>query len=355
MKALDGYLYKMCIWAEIIVSQASSPVLFLAFKAGQYHQFKRRNQTMSELSDDTQVYVKSTINDLLGRCNISFDKNFPIDQTLYNECKEILESKYGFPLSLHPWFGTCLYIGVDLACSAFSHLPKCNQVYVAFFTATHMALDDHFQEFHEQLEGFSERLVKGLPQDNPILDAMAKVLDDTPSYYGRLQSNMVITSTLDFVSSLMMDMEIQKMATLDSPDFAAYCRLLSGISVAFAMFIFPKDIEIGGYIQCLPHLNTFINGINDVLSFYKEELASDDENFITMLAREAEITKPKALQRRADEVAEANKNILRGLADNQPALDCWLNFSRRFVHFHISSSRYKLNELFDFTEKRKSR
>ncbi|KAF9265958.1 terpenoid synthase [Marasmius fiardii PR-910] len=310
------------------------------------------NKTMS-LS--TKSRIKNTVHELLMSCSIPFDKNFPVDQDLYDECKELLESKFNFPSSLYPWFGTCLYIGVDLACSAFSHLPKRNQVHVAFFTATHMALDDHFQKIYEQMEGFSERLVKGLPQDNPILDATAKVLFDMPQYYGRLQSNLIVTSTLDFISSLMMDMEIQKMASLDSPDFAAYCRLLSGISVAFAMFIFPKEIEVAGYIQCLPHLNTYINGLNDVLSFYKEELAQDDENFVTMLAREAGITKYEALKRRADEVVEADRNILKGLAGNQPALDCWLNFRKNFVHFHISSSRYKLNELFDFTEIRKSR
>ncbi|KAG7092969.1 hypothetical protein E1B28_009270 [Marasmius oreades] len=231
-----------------------------AFHLANMNSLQSENKTTS-LSSTTKSLIKSTVHGLLEKRNIPFDTNSPIDQALYDDCKEIFESKFHFPLSHYPFFGTCLYIGVDLACSAFAHLPRCNQVHIAFFTAFHMALDDQYHQIHEQLEGFSERLVKGSAQDNPILAGLATILFDTNEYYGRLQSNLIVTSTLDFVASLMMDLEIQKMESLDSPSFAAYCRLLSGISVAFAMFIFPKDIEIAGYIQCLPHLNTYINGI----------------------------------------------------------------------------------------------
>ncbi|KAF9264348.1 terpenoid synthase [Marasmius fiardii PR-910] len=262
------------------------------------------------LSSSGRSLFKSTTHELLVNCDIPFDKNLPVDQAMYNQCKELLESKFNYPLSLYPWFEKCLHLGVDLAGSAFSHLPKCNQIQIAFFTTTVMALDDHFRQIQEQMEGFSDRLVKGLPQNNPILATGAQVLSDMPHYYGRLQSNLIVTSMLDFVSSLMIDTEIQKMTCL-------FC--------------------------------------SDVLSLYKEELEQDEENYVPMLAKEAGITKYEALKRRADEVVEANKNILKGLAGNQPALDCWLNFKNKFAHFHISSSRYKLNELFDFTEMRKSR
>ncbi|KAG7088715.1 hypothetical protein E1B28_012683 [Marasmius oreades] len=173
------------------------------------------------------------------------------------------------------------------------------------------------------MEGFNERLVMGVSQDDPILDVLAKTLLDTPKLFGRIQSNLIITATMDFITSLMMDMKIHKMAVnLGLTPFATYGRNMSGISTSYAMFVFPTEVDVEAYIQYLPQIRVFIDCMDEVLSFYKEETAGE-ENFASMLAMESSITKYEAIQRLADDVAGADKGVLRGLAGDQLALDNW--------------------------------
>ncbi|KAF9254926.1 terpenoid synthase [Marasmius fiardii PR-910] len=219
---------------------------------------------------------------------------------------------------------------------------------MAIFSALAAAVDDVFYDNHKHMEGFNERLVKGVAQNDPILDALAKTIFDTFKYYGHIQSNMFVTSTLDFMTSLMLDLEMRKVTPNFNPTagFAAYLRSISGVQNAFAMLVFPKDIDVGVYIQYLPQMAIYINYMNDVLSFYKEELREEKENLVTLLAKESGIAKYEAFQRVADDVAEANKIIMDGLAGDQIALECWKNFRRGYIRFHTSSSRYRLDELF---------
>ncbi|KAF9261171.1 terpenoid synthase [Marasmius fiardii PR-910] len=303
------------------------------------------NNTTS-LSCSTKSFIKRMVYELFEKCQITLDK-LPFDQDLYDECKEYMASRLHFPSSLYPWFGKYLNVGVVIAFTSYSHLPKCNRMHIAIYTAFATALDDIFVENYEHMEGFNERFVKGISQDDPILDGLAQTLFDTSGYHDRVQSNLIVSSTLDFVTSLRIDMDIPEMTSLSSSSFADFCRKMSGISTAYGMFIYPREIKLKVYVQCLPHMATYINCMNDVLSFYKEEVAGEEENFASMLAKESSISKYEAIQRIADDVAEADKNILRGLADNQLALDSWQSFKRGYVRFHTSCPRYKLDELFD--------
>ncbi|KAF9265366.1 terpenoid synthase [Marasmius fiardii PR-910] len=302
----------------------------------------------TSLSCTTKSLIKSMVRELLEKCKIPLDQ-LPFDQDLYDVCKEYMASHLNFPSSYYPWFGKYLNVGVVIAFTSYSHLPKCNRMHVAVYTAFATALDDIFAENYGHMEGFNERFVKGIPQDDPILDGLAQTLLDTSTYHGRVQSNLIISSTLDFVTSLRIDMDVAKMTTLSSSSFADFCRKMSGISTAYGMFIFPREIELTAYVQCFPHMATYINCMNDVLSFYKEEVAGEEENFASMLAKESSVSKYEAIQRIADDVAAADKSILMGLANNQLALDSWQSFKRGYVRFHTSCTRYKLDELLDIS------
>ncbi|KAF9254922.1 terpenoid synthase, partial [Marasmius fiardii PR-910] len=290
---------------------------------------------------------RHVVNDLLERCNIPLDK-VPYDQDFHDECKEILESEFHVPMSLYPFLETYISVGVYTAITCCTHLPKANQIHVAIFTALVATMDDIFYDHHTEMEGFNERIVQGLTQNHPILDALVKNIQDTFKLYNRIQSSLFVTSNMDFVNSLMLDMEIRKVTNFNqSAGFATYKRGISGVQVGYAMLIFPKDIDVGVYIQYLPQMSIYINYMNDVLSYYKEELKGEEENLVTLLAKESGITNYEAFQRVADDVAEADRIILEGLASNQRALNCWKSYRAGYVRFHISSPRYKLDELFE--------
>ncbi|KAF9257260.1 terpenoid synthase, partial [Marasmius fiardii PR-910] len=298
--------------------------------------------------------IKHVVHDLLKKWDIPLDK-LPFDQSLSQECKEILESEFHVQLSLHPYLEIYFPSGVVMASTGYSYHPRPIQIHIAIFTALAVSLDDVFYSNHKVMEGFNERFVKGLVQNDPVLDALAKSMLETFKYYGHIQSNMLVTSVLDFMTSMMVDLEMRKVTPNlnQTAGFAAYLRNISGVQVAYAMFVFPKDIDVGVYIQYLPQIAIYINYMNDILSFYKEELKEDQENLVTLLAKESGITKNEALQRIADDVAEADKIIMNGLAGDQMALECWKNFRRGYVCFHTSLSRYRLDELLEIPFERR--
>ncbi|KAL0577773.1 hypothetical protein V5O48_004200 [Marasmius crinis-equi] len=302
--------------------------------------------TSNPTSTADLALIKRIANNLLERCAIPYAV-IPFDQELYDISKEVLSSDFLLPSSVYPWFSKYLSVGVIIATTSYSHIPYRARVHVATYTGCATALDDVFKTNPEHMGGFNERFIKGLPQDDPILEAFAKILLETSKYYGRTQSALIVTSTLDFVTSLSIDLEIPRVTDVSEfSSFAAYCRSLSGVSVAYAMFIFTEDVPLATYLPCLTHMSTYINSMNDVLSFYKEELDAEEDNFASMLAKGASITRYEAVQRLADDVADADERILKALEEHQPALDGWKSFRSGYVYFHTSCPRYKLDEVF---------
>ncbi|KAL0565112.1 hypothetical protein V5O48_016919 [Marasmius crinis-equi] len=307
----------------------------------------QNGDTLSPSSKVDLLQFKRITNALLERCAIPA-KVLPLDRELYDACKDIASSEFILPSTVYPWFEKYLSVGVMLASIGYPHLPYRARVHVAIYTACLNALDDVFQTDPEHLGGFHERFTKGLPQGDPIQDLLVKILQDTPKYYGRIQTALIITSTLDFVSSLSVELEVRKMTDVSEfTSFAAYCRDLSGIGVAYAMFIFTEDIPFATYVPCMTHMKTYLNCINDVLSFYKEELNGEEDNYASILAKGASITKYDAVQRLANDVAEADERILKALYGHQAALDSWKSVRAGFVTFHFSCPRYNLDEVFD--------
>ena len=84
---------------------------------------------------------------------------------------------------------------------------------------------------------------------------------------------------------------------------------------------------------------------SDVLSFYKEELAGETVNRISLLAACSGTTKMTAVRRVADEATEAYGRIYSILSAHKPAQQAFLKFSVGYVGFHTGLKRYRLDEL----------
>ncbi|KAJ8090460.1 hypothetical protein PM082_019058 [Marasmius tenuissimus] len=291
--------------------------------------------------------IKRIARELLRRCSIPVD-TVAFDQALYDDSKEIMASEFQLPSSVYPWFKEYLSVGVVLASTSYSHLPVRIRVHIATYTGCVATLDDMFRKDPETMREFNERFIGGFPQDNPILEVLAKIVRETSKYYSRVQTALIITSTLDYITSLTIDQEIPRMKNnAEFSSFAAYCRTISGIPTAYALFVFPAGIPLSTYVACVPLIGIYINYMNDVLSFYKEELRMEEDNLASMLAKGSSITKYDAIQRLADEVADVDTRVTKVLADHPSALDIWQSFRKGYVYFHTSSVRYKLHEVFE--------
>lgn len=81
------------------------------------------------------------------------------------------------------------------------------------------------------------------------------------------------------------------------------------------------------------------------MSFYKEEIAGDTVNYISVLARSQGVSNMEAFQQLADEVAKSDATVCQILESDPEALDAWVKFKDGYVRFHTSFDRYRLDEL----------
>lgn len=84
---------------------------------------------------------------------------------------------------------------------------------------------------------------------------------------------------------------------------------------------------------------------SDLLSFFKEELAGENLNFVSMSASSNNVTKIEALKRLADEVAQCYSRASQLLQSTPAAWEAFRAFCVGYVGFHSLSVRYKLDQL----------
>lgn len=84
---------------------------------------------------------------------------------------------------------------------------------------------------------------------------------------------------------------------------------------------------------------------SDVMSFYKEERAGENENLVSFFATSHGLSKLQALWKIADETAEAVQRATRVLSQDEDTLKAWISYRDGYVGFHAGSKRYRLSEI----------
>jgi Trichodiene synthase (TRI5) len=85
--------------------------------------------------------------------------------------------------------------------------------------------------------------------------------------------------------------------------------------------------------------------VNDILSFYKEELAGEDDNYVHMRADLAGKGTIAALEEICEETLTEIGNITSTLAHDPEAASVFNCYLCDYLRFHFSTTRYKLEEL----------
>ncbi|KAF8874411.1 isoprenoid synthase domain-containing protein [Infundibulicybe gibba] len=291
------------------------------------------------------ITTRNTIRSFLRRCGL-VHKVVPYDQE-FSElcCAEAVQRGYQMtgPRSLRPFIPG----GVVMATTAYAHLTdKSAQIFISLYTSFLIYLDDVFQHDITAVKEFNERFIWNLPQRDPVLNDFANLLFGLPLYFERIVSNMIITSTLNLVTALSLEYETQGMQLHQcATGYPTFSRIMSGASEAYGLFTFPRGLPIQAYIQALPDLMIYINNGNDVLSFYKEELAGEGLNRVSLLADCYATSKQEALDTLVDGAVNANDRVLQILAPYPGACLAYQHFRQGYIGFHASLARYKLGEL----------
>lgn len=289
--------------------------------------------------------IRDAVNDFLARCNFSLPVT-QYDRDFHNSCCDVARGK-GYPVdspSLQPFIPG----GVVMATTTYAHLQnKSTKILIALYTAFLIYIDDVYQHDVEGIGCFNERFISCQAQDDPVLDALGSLLREFHQHFGRAASNIMITSTLNFMTSLLLDHETQGMPVSPKAlDYPYFSRVMCGTSEAYSLFAFPPEIPMKFYIQALPEIMKFFNNGNDILSFYKEELAGESINHISNMAKCHGVSKIEILRRLSEEVATCHSKSLEILSPYQEALAAYTKFSQGFIVFHASLARYRLSELF---------
>lgn len=176
----------------------------------------------------------------------------------------------------------------------------------------------------------------------------------TGQYWDPLLANLIVSCTLDFVTSNLLDHrpEFQDMAV--SPHvgnlFPYFFRNMSGLTTAFSCFSFPKTggyPDIGLFLEALPDMALYNNIVNDVLSYFKEEAVGETHNYIHNRAR-CELADPlHVVAAVKTETVQCVRRIRRILAspEQQRYLHSWELQVMGMISMHKVSPRYRLAEL----------
>ncbi|TDZ65209.1 Alpha-cuprenene synthase COP6 [Colletotrichum trifolii] len=240
--------------------------------------------------------------------------------------------------------------GLAVAADMYPLHPPEIQIHIGLFTWFGFIIDDQNVEFGPDLELFQSRFHSGEQQPSALLKSFASVLRSTIKYYDPVIANLIVLSALAFVNSNAIEVrpQYQKIAlTPDTVNWPYYFRDKEGLPEVYTYFCFYRDMcpDISCFLPAAPEMGKFINLTNDILSFYKEEKAGEDRNYIhkqalvlncsPMAILEAAIIESVASHRRSQAILEA-----------WPVYgQIWHAYVMGYVAMHLNTRRYHLSEL----------
>ena len=102
--------------------------------------------------------------------------------------------------------------GVIIASSTYGHLKsRTTQMFIALYTAFLVRLDDAYAGDIKGLNSFNERFVNGQKQADEGLDGFDRFLRETSLHYHGIPANVILTASLNYVTSIILEYETQEM------------------------------------------------------------------------------------------------------------------------------------------------
>ena len=80
------------------------------------------------------------------------------------------------------------------------------------YTAFVAWIDDTYTQDVTGVDSFNERFLTGQQQANESLDGLARLLREINLHYHGIQANVILTASLNFVTSIILDFETKEIA-----------------------------------------------------------------------------------------------------------------------------------------------
>lgn len=160
------------------------------------------------MSTSLSAQASAVILAFCQRCEIPYERLTPTPdflQACEADIKRRLTAAIGAPptaeylAELRPWSTTGFTLGFG-----YLHLPTLEDaVFVGSFTTLTVCSDDIFEKETDLVAGFQTRFMNNQPHGHPILDALAALLREIPTLWEPVLANMLVTSTLNFINSML--------------------------------------------------------------------------------------------------------------------------------------------------------
>ncbi|KAF8629915.1 hypothetical protein AX15_003193 [Amanita polypyramis BW_CC] len=293
--------------------------------------------------------IKATVLDFFQKCEAPL-KLVEFDDELYAASRDKI-IQLGYPLDdaitmkyFHPFLKDAVYATV----ASYPHLEDITiRAFITSYVALFLPIDDYFADEPGPVGEFNSRLIRGIKQAHPLLEAYACLLHEVPNYWDPAMADMMRQSAMTFLTSLVVERQLRDAKLPNVSELARSIRTMTGTSLIHVFFAFPSGVRPEIYLTALPPMLKFVEHTNDVLSFYKEELAGETSNYISMRAKINGTTKLEELKNTVADCVDAYQQIER-LGHEYPSVcgplvSCWPGYMR----FHLSAPRYRLLELFE--------
>ncbi|KDR72279.1 hypothetical protein GALMADRAFT_30148, partial [Galerina marginata CBS 339.88] len=168
-------------------------------------------------------------------------------------------------------------------------------------------------------------------------------------YWDTIPANCITLAAMDYINGCLLEQmpAIRDMKLSDdAQSWPYFLRNKTGSAAAYAFMLFPKDLklDLSVYIQVIEDIVLFTNLVNDVLSFHKEYLAGETNNYVSNRAHVSKKHILDTLQDVVDDTLAAHARITKVLQSTDAAIP-WKRFVNGYIAFHFTLKRYRLDEL----------
>ncbi|OBZ77665.1 hypothetical protein A0H81_02648 [Grifola frondosa] len=238
----------------------------------------------------------------------------------------------------------------NLAETAYGHTSVDHQYFIALFTAGGLYAEDHCTRDPEPVGQFAKRFTHGEGQLDPVLDCLANHIKTAYDFWPAIGATAIINSTLDFMTAVYIE-NTKAITTTPSPTVP---RLFPHIIRPWSsVCVLSISQELEGWNQLVPSIDPYLfelydfselcfilNCGNDVLSFYKECVAGETDNYIHLRAATEQKTPTAVLRELANEVANTIHRV-EALAEGDGELAAFCHkFFMGYIEFHVNTPRY---------------
>ena len=153
--------------------------------------------------------IWDVITKLLSWCNIPYYQT-PYNRDHHDLCIQECKLK-GYPIDkIHGKASITKYIpcGVIITSTGYAHLKsRSTQVFITLYAAFLTWIDDTYAQDVVGVDSFNEQFVTRWKQANKGLNGLDQLLRETSLHYHSIQANVILTVSLNFVTSTILDFE----------------------------------------------------------------------------------------------------------------------------------------------------